>query len=133
MTIDELHKLWEKRNHGKAANSEHDLQVSCVNWFRFMYPEYAHLLFAIPNGGYRSKTTARYMKAEGQLAGVPDIFLAVSKHKQHGLWIEMKNGKAGRVSDKQTDMMARLMQQGYECRIARSMEDFQNIINEYII
>lgn len=133
MSIDEYNKLLERVNRGKSARSEHDLQVQCVNWFRLVYPQYAQLLFAIPNGGYRSKTTARYMKAEGQLAGVPDLFLAVAKHKNHGLWVEMKNGKAGRVSDRQTEMMKLLWEQGYECRIARSREDFEAIINEYLI
>lgn len=133
MSIDEYNKLLERVNRGKSAASEHDLQVQCVNWFRLMYPQYAQLLFSIPNGGYRSKTTARYMKAEGQLAGVPDLLLAIPMHKSHGLWIEMKNGKAGRVSDRQTEMMKILLDQGYECRIARSLTDFEYIINDYII
>ena len=119
-------------NRGKSARSEHDLQVACVNWFRLVYPYYAKLLFAIPNGGYRTPTTARYMKAEGQQAGVPDMFLAIGKGKTHGLWIEMKNGKAGRVSESQTEMMQLLWEQGYECRIARSIEDFQDAVNEYL-
>ena len=146
VTVEEFRILWDKKNGGKptphtnevlwgprkSASSEHALQVACVNLFRAMYPEYAGLLFAIPNGGYRTPTTARYMKAEGQLAGVPDIFLAVSRNKRHGLWIEMKNGKAGRVSEAQTEMMKRLWEQGYECRIARSMEDFESIVREYL-
>lgn len=132
ISVEEYRKLLERTNKGKSAISEHDLQVNCVNWFRLCHPQYANLLFAIPNGGYRSKTTARYMKAEGQLAGVPDLFLAVGKRKTHGLWIEMKNGKAGRVSESQTEMIKRLWEQGYECRIARSREDFESIINDYL-
>lgn len=132
MSIEEYHKLLDKQNRGKSAASEHDLQVQCVNWFRIMYPDYARLLFAIPNGGYRTPTTARYMKAEGVQSGVPDMFLAVPKGKTHGLWIEMKNGKAGRVSDKQTEMMQLLWDQGYDCRIARSMDDFMQIVTEYL-
>lgn len=132
MSIDEYNELVSRVNRGKSAPSEHDLQVSCVNWFRYKYPQYSKLLFAIPNGGYRTKTTAKYMRAEGQLAGLPDLFLAISRHKAHGLWIEMKNGKAGRVSDKQTEMMEVLCGQGYDCRIARSREDFESIITEYL-
>lgn len=132
ISVEEYRKLIAKSNGGKSASSEHDLQVSCVNWFRLMYPDYAKLLFAIPNGGYRTPTTARYMKAEGQQSGVPDMMLAVPRHKSHGLWIEMKNGKAGRVSENQTEMMKQLWNQGYECRIARSIDDFMNIIQEYL-
>lgn len=93
MTIDEYNRLLQKHNRGKSAASEHDLQVACVNWFRLSYREYSDLLIAIPNGGYRAKSTARYMKAEGQKVGVPDLFLAVPSGKYHGLWIEMKNDK----------------------------------------
>ena len=132
MSIEEYKELVSRVNRGKSASSEHDLQVSCVNWFRYKYPQYSKLLFAIPNGGYRTKSTAKYMRAEGQLAGLPDLFLAIGKHGRHGLWIEMKNGKAGRVSDKQTEMMEILWGQGYDCRIARSKEDFESIMTEYL-
>ena len=132
MTIDEYNKVLERMNKGKSAASEHDLQVGCVNWFRLAYPQYACLLMAIPTGGQRSIVVAAKMKAEGVLAGVPDLFLAVAKHKKHGLWIEMKNGKAGRVSDKQTEMMKLLWREGYDCRIARTRDDFEQIVKEYL-
>lgn len=132
MTIEELHKEWERRNKGKVANSEHDLQVSCVNWFRIVYRQYSHLLMTIPNGGYRTKTTARIMRAEGQLSGVPDMFLAIARCGYHGLWIEMKNGKAGRLSDNQKDMIVRLEKEGYACRICRTREEFESTINSYL-
>ena len=132
MSIDEFYKLQERVNRGKSAVSEHDLQVNCVNWFRIVYPQYAKLLMAIPNGGQRNSIVAAKLKAEGVVAGVPDLFLAISRHKMHGLWIEMKNGKAGRVSGNQDEMMARLMSEGYECRIARSRDDFESIVNDYL-
>lgn len=132
MSIEEFQQLQKRLNKGKDAPSEHYLQVQCVNWFRTVYPQYSKLLIAIPNGGYRMPTTARYMKAEGQQAGTPDLFLAIARHKFHGLWIEMKNGTAGRVSDSQTDMIKRLLDQGYDCRIARSMDDFRTIVDDYL-
>lgn len=132
MSIEEYRKMIAKSNGGKSAASEHDLQVQCVNWFRLVHPEYARLLMAIPNGGQRNSIVAAKMKAEGVQAGCPDLFLAVAKHKFHGLWIEMKNGKAGRVSDKQTEMIQLLWNEGYDCRIARSFEDFEQIVTDYL-
>ena len=132
MTIEEFNRLIEKSNRGKSAASEHDLQVQCVNWFRYVYPKYACYLMAIPNGGWRNETVAKKLKAEGVVAGVPDLFLAVPKHQFHGLWIEMKNGKAGRVSPEQTKMISLLFEQGYDCRIVRSFEDFENIVTDYM-
>ena len=49
---------------------ESTLQVSCVRYFRYQYPQYKKLLFSIPNGGKRGVVTASIMKQEGALAGV---------------------------------------------------------------
>lgn len=48
------------------------MQRMCVGWFRFQYPAVGKLLFAVPNGGARSRTEAAIMKAEGVTAGVTD-------------------------------------------------------------
>ena len=46
------------------GDQEHDLQCACVKDFRSDYPALEKLLFAVPNGGFRNKTTAGKMKAE---------------------------------------------------------------------
>lgn len=132
MTAEEYQRLLARRNRGKAASSEHTLQVSCVNAFRILYPQYKRLLMAIPNGGYRTRTTACMMKAEGQQAGVPDMLLALARRGYHGLWIEMKNGKAGRVSDHQKEMIALLREQGYACAVCRTQDEFLRYVKAYI-
>ena len=43
--------------------TEHQEQVQLVRWFRASHPSV--LIFAIPNGGYRSRVTASRLKAEG--------------------------------------------------------------------
>ena len=136
MTIDELHRLWDSKTApkrgGKSSHSEHDLQTACVNWFRMQYREYAHLLIAIPNGGQRDVRVARKLKAEGVVAGVPDLFLAVARGQSHGLWIEMKNGKAGRVSEHQHYMLDALARQGYKGVVCRTFDEFWQIVNSYL-
>ncbi len=130
MTITEYNELMQKRNRGKSAPTEHDLQVSCVRWFRYSYPQ--EIIMAIPNGGYRSPKTAAIMKAEGQLAGVPDLFIPAAKGDYHGLWIEMKNGKAGRLSESQQTMIEHLRQLGHRVEIVRSFDEFANLVQEYL-
>ena len=82
ITDEELHRLWDKanqrdkRNVRKASASEHDLQVSCVNEFRLRNPRLRDLMIAIPNGGQRKNGIAGKLKAEGVVAGVPDLFFA---------------------------------------------------------
>ena len=50
------------------------------------------VIFAVPNGGYRTKATAGRLKAEGVRSGVWDIFVPVQMGQHCGLWIEMKVG-----------------------------------------
>lgn len=75
------------------------------------YPE-LKLLFHIPNGGYRSKTTAARLKREGVKAGVPDLFLPVPRGTFHGLWIELKAGN-NQATDLQREWLNNLDDQGY--------------------
>lgn len=133
MSIAEYKQLLAKHNSGKAAASEHDLQVQCVRWFRYVCPQYKELLFAIPNGGQRNAVVAAKLKAEGVQAGVPDLFLAVPKKGYHGLWIEMKNGKAGRVSEHQKEMIEILLNQGYKCAVCYNFEEFKSVVEWYMI
>src|SRR5574343_767879 len=72
--------------------SEHLEQITLVNELRKRYP----LTHAISNGGYRTKTTAKRLKDEGVLAGVPDLFIP-----ELALYIELKRTKGGRLSPQQ--------------------------------
>lgn len=120
---------------------EHDMQVACVWWFRAQYHQYRQLFWSVPNGGYRSVKTACEMKAEGQMAGVPDLFLAYPANGYHGLFIEMKKSRVGkrgklirkgRLSDKQQAVISRLVEVGYKVEVCYSFEQFKTIINNYL-
>lgn len=82
---------------------EHDEQKAVMAWSRAMdsrFPELA-MLHATPNGGHRHPATAARLKAEGVKPGVPDLHLPVGKGNYHGLWIELKRRKGGRLSPDQ--------------------------------
>lgn len=109
---------------------EHQIQVACVNYFRLKFRD--ALIFAIPNGGARDIRVAQKLKAEGVLAGVPDLCVPIPKNGYNGLYIEMKAGKKGVVSDKQKDVMARLERSGYRCEVCRSLDDFIKVVDDYM-
>lgn len=111
-------------------NREHNLQVACVRWFRYQYPN--AIIYAIPNGGQRNAIVAAKLKAEGVLAGVPDLFVAVAAKGWHGMYIEMKDGTQGRLSLHQANMIVKLQQAGYNCVVCRSFEDFQQQCDNYL-
>lgn len=121
---------------------EHNIQAACVRWFNLQWPEYRGLLFAVPNGGARSKATAGKLKAEGVVPGVADLILLVPRcvkaHNDegwyntiHALCIEMKTAK-GRQSPEQKEWQARVEIQGYRYAVCHSLDEFMAVVNGYL-
>lgn len=91
------------------------------------------LLFHIPNGGSRGKVEAARFKAEGVKAGVPDLFLPVARGGYHGLFIEMKRKKGGRVSEAQKGWITALNKQGFYAVVCYGCEDAAKTIKIYLM
>lgn len=100
-------------------------------WSSGKYPE-LKLMHHIPNGGGRSKAEAGKLKATGVKAGVPDIFLPCARGGYHGLYIEMKRVKGGRLSPEQREMILLLEKQGYKVAVCRGMEMARDVIIKYL-
>ena len=106
--------------------SEHAEQVDFVSWFRLSYPEV--LIFAIPNGGYRSPATANRLKAEGVVKGIPDLYIPA-----WNLWVEMKRTKGGSVSPDQKSMMEYLTKYcRHQTMVAKGSEDAKSQILDFV-
>ena len=113
-----------------TEGTEHHLQVECVKWFRLTHKKDG-IIYAIPNGGLRNRTVAAELKEEGQTNGIPDLHIPVPRHGYASLYIEMKNGKAGRLSDYQKEMIERLRSYGNKVEVVRTLDDFMAIVNDY--
>lgn len=102
--------------------TEHDEQCAFVAWFRLAYP--GVLIFAIPNGAHlagdsvRRAIKMRRLKAEGFVAGIPDLYVPA-----WGLWIEMKRGKGGRLSEDQAAIHALLRAAGQSVIVAAGWDE----------
>lgn len=90
------------------------------------------LMYHCPNGGSRNKIEAARLKAQGVRAGVPDICLPVPRGGYHGLYIELKRTKGGRISDQQKNWMNALAAQGYAVALCRGFYDAQQTIIQYL-
>ena len=121
---------------------EHNIQAACVRWFNLQWPQYRGLLFAVPNGGARSKATAGKLKAEGVVPGVADLILLVPKcvkahddegwyNTIHALCIEMKTAK-GRQSPEQKKWQAKVEGEGYGYAVCHSLDEFMAVVNVYL-
>ena len=115
---------------------EHEEQRMLMQWWA-LYSKSKGLseclLFAIPNGGFRHISVAMKLKQEGVRAGVPDLFLALPSGNYHGLFIEMKKAKGGRVSDSQNAVMTRLVRQGSACAVCHGWTAAKKRIESYFI
>lgn len=101
-----------------------------ANYQRGQYPE-IEMLFAIPNGGYRTKAEASLFKAQGVKAGVPDVFLAYPSGNYAGLFIEMKHGK-NKSTPIQEDWQRRLQFAGYQVKVCYGAEEAMHEIIQYL-
>lgn len=104
-----------------------DLAVTCS-----AYEPLLKLMYATPNGGLRSKAVAGKLKAEGVKPGVPDICLPVARGGHHGLYIELKRDKTGRVSVEQRAWIDALREQGYRAEVALGWARAADILQQYL-
>lgn len=124
-------KIKENKTKRKPSNEEHRIQCACVKWFRYQYPRYAKLLYAIPNGSRRDAITGKLLKDEGVIRGVSDLNLDVANRFYHGLRIEMKTPK-GTQSKEQKEFQREIESQGFKYAVCRSLNDFIREITIYI-
>ena len=96
-----------------------------------LHPELA-LCFAIPNGGSRDKREAHNLRLQGVKRGVPDIFLPAARKGFHGLFIELKRTKGGKVSEDQRAWLDALTRQGYRAVVCYGFEEAQHEIESYL-
>jgi len=113
-------------------HTESKIQIACVQWFSYQYPELYHHFFSVPNGGLRRLTTAQILKAEGAKPGVADLLLTIPNQDYHGLFIEMKTEK-GTLSDNQKKFKSAIERVGlHKYVICRSFEEFKKVVMEYL-
>jgi VRR-NUC domain-containing protein len=110
----------------RDGNAEARIQASIVEWARISAPDL--LVFAVPNGGLRSKSEAARMKWTGTLAGVPD--LAIIGPGGRAFFVEIKT-PGGRLSDAQQTIVKRLILLGTPFAIARCIDDMRDAFKRW--
>ena len=99
-------------------------QEGLVTWFRARFP--GVLIFAIPNGGHRAISTAKRLKAEGVVPGVPDLYVPA-----WNLWVEMKRVKGGTLSPDQKEMIKYLESIGHTVIVGYGATDASRKVLEW--
>jgi hypothetical protein len=106
------------------GNAEARIQASIFDWAGIAAPDV--LIFAIPNGGLRSKGEAARLKWTGVVAGIPD--LAVVAPGGRLFFIEVK-APGNSLSESQKAMVDRLTALRVPFALARSIDDVRDAFN----
>lgn len=111
--------------------TEAEEQIALFEWATLQsgrFPELA-LLYHVPNGGSRNKIEAARLRAQGVKSGVPDLCLPVARGANHGLYIELKRQRGGRISEERIDG---LLKQGYAAAICKGWQEAASVIIDYL-
>lgn len=112
-------------------SKEAQLQSACVRYFRYRYPKYNKLLFAVPNGGFRNAREAMNLKSQGVTPGVADLILLIPRHSFSSFCIEMKTGK-----NKQTNNQMLWGEDASEAgnlyRVVTNFDQFKDLVDWYM-
>ena len=104
----------------EEAREQARLVAALRRQWNLMPDEIRPIVFAIPNGGQRDAREGANLKAQGVLAGVPDLCIALAAGRT--LWIEMKATK-GKLSTVQVDIHSEMKAKRHEVITAYSAED----------
>lgn len=99
---------------------EHYIQVGIVDYLR----RNNIVVFAVPNGGKRSITTARMLKSEGCQAGVSDLIILENGTCR---FVEIKTPK-GRQQETQKEFESIVKSHGMKYEVWRDIEDAVNYV-----
>ncbi len=122
------------------VRSEFVEQCQLADWLHAQYP---NLLWTASAGGMRTSIgTARKMKRMGYSKGTPDIFIAEPRrilkgerdniYVSHGLFVELKKERGGRVSPDQRRWLNELRIRGYIAEVAHGFNEAKIIIQKYL-
>ena len=106
------------------------MQAKLYKWYHNTYcsnlVENPHLIFSVPNGGYRTKSEAMKMKATGLVAGVSDLIIV---QPNRVIFLELKDTN-GKQSNEQKLFQEKVTALGFEYWLIRSLEEFKAKLEE---
>lgn len=103
-------------------------QIELCSWLDEIGVKYYHPA----NGGARNAITGALLKKMGVKRGVPDICILKACNGYHGLYIELKKKKGGRVSPEQRQWLQDLNDEGYRAVVCRGADEAKREVEEYL-
>lgn len=114
----------------KIATEDQE-QAALIQWAR-LQPILKEGLYAIPNGGTRNLAEAAKLKRTGVLAGVSDMHLPYPSKGYHGLWIELKRSKGGRLTNEQCRWLDLMDGWGHKVAVCYGWDEAKQVLEGYL-
>ncbi|MCO8088205.1 VRR-NUC domain-containing protein [Acinetobacter indicus] len=120
--------------YARSTIEETDIQQALIEelgFYKYQGKPLLDYIYAIPNGGHRSISVAKRLKAEGVKPGVPDLHCFIACPPYHSLYIEMKTER-GTLSDHQNEVIPLLREQGHKVVVCRSQAQAKTELFKYL-
>lgn len=104
-------------------------QMTVIEWCRWNGYPY-NLVYAVENERKATPQQAARRKAMGVRSGVSDLFLPVSRHGYHGMYVEMK-AKEGKVSEAQRQFIDEVTREGYLAHVCYGADEAIEALIKY--
>lgn len=102
---------------------EWHLQSACIKWFRLQYPQW--MMFSVPMEAiWKNKN---YFEGSGAMSGVSDTIILMDGRV---LFVEFKS-RYGRQSPVQVNFQKDVERLGFEYKVIKSFDEFQQYILNY--
>ena len=112
----------------KTCPTEAQEQYAVAEYLRFLGVVFNHS----PNEGKNDVQYIVKLKRMGMRVGFPDLFIYEPRGSYHGLAIEMKRVKGGKLSEAQAKCLAELNERGYKAAVCRGFDEAKKIIDDYL-
>lgn len=123
-------------------NSEHNLYEQIARYLQLQYPDVIYR-FDLASDLKLTPGQAAEHKRLHPTRGYPDLFIAESSSKDHGLYLEIKTEsnspykkdgtlKKDKHLEEQAKMLERLRARGYRAEFGIGLENCKKIIDEYL-
>lgn len=116
---------------GGSEHSHQSAFFAAMRAYQAAYPQLA-FMYAIPNAGQRNVVAGAKLKAEGMKKGVPDVHLPYPSRGYHGLYIEFKKAKTGKLAPEQIVWADYLKNNGFAYFVCYDYISAVNVVLEYL-
>lgn len=112
--------------------TEQEEQEALILWCDRSHDRRASFIYSHLNGLRASIGAVVKAKKAGARKGIPDLFLLIPCGQYHGLYIEMKRLKGGRLSPEQKEWIQTLSHAGYKAEVCKGHQAAIAAIIDYL-